>query len=219
MGSYHIIDGEKVSVRYNGQEWTCARCHQLKNYFPGLAVARNCTADRVLLSEHMREHWEKIAFKPETDTLNEVDEEEPAIQVGSIQNKSVNVPDTTLTSKYCSLKANLLIPRLPPPSPPGQARSSSSGPATQSLETQFIFDPPISPNVKEQVSDIEKKGGAQELCGMTPLDNKRKNDGSPEASGLSRKEKKIQKSEEKKIQKSKSKETKANRTVQVQKTF
>ena len=65
-----------------------------------------------------------------------------------------------------------MTPHHPPPSPPGQARSASSGAATQSLETQFIFDPPISPNVKEQVSDIEKKGGAQESCGMTPLDGR-----------------------------------------------
>ena len=45
MGSYHIIDGEKVSVRYNGQEWTCARCHKFKSACPGAAVAKNCTAE------------------------------------------------------------------------------------------------------------------------------------------------------------------------------
>ena len=50
MGSYHIIDGEKVSVKYAGQEWTCARCHQLKRDCPGMAVAKNCTADRMQLS-------------------------------------------------------------------------------------------------------------------------------------------------------------------------
>ena len=50
-------------MRYNGQEWTCARCHQLKKDCPGLAVARNCTADRVLLSEHMREHWEILSMR------------------------------------------------------------------------------------------------------------------------------------------------------------
>ena len=25
MGSYHIIDGEKVSIRYPGQEWSCVK--------------------------------------------------------------------------------------------------------------------------------------------------------------------------------------------------
>ena len=28
MGTYHIIDGEKVSVKYRGQDKTCARCHK-----------------------------------------------------------------------------------------------------------------------------------------------------------------------------------------------
>ena len=74
IGSYHIIDGEKVSVRYAGQEWTCARCHQYKKDCPGAAVARDCTAVRVLLSAHMAEQWVKIGYKPETDALNEVDD-------------------------------------------------------------------------------------------------------------------------------------------------
>ena len=46
MGSYHIIDGEKVSIRYGGQEWTCARCQQFKRDCPGKAVAKECTAVR-----------------------------------------------------------------------------------------------------------------------------------------------------------------------------
>ena len=53
VGSYHIIDGEKVTIRYPGQEWSCARCHQPKRACPGLAIARECTAERVLLSSHM----------------------------------------------------------------------------------------------------------------------------------------------------------------------
>ena len=103
MGSYHIIDGEKVSVRYSGQEWTCARCHQYKKDCPGAAVARECTADRVMLSTHMMEHWQKIGYEPDTDTLNGVDEgSDLAVQVGS-QNKETNsIPDNTLSSKYHS---------------------------------------------------------------------------------------------------------------------
>jgi hypothetical protein len=83
MGSYHIIDGEKVSVRYSGQEWTCARCHQFKRDCPGSAVARECTADRILLSAHMAQHWQKIGYSPETNDLNGVDDaQELDIQVG-----------------------------------------------------------------------------------------------------------------------------------------
>ena len=74
---------EKVTVRYRGQEWTCARCHQYKQNCPGAAVAKDCTADRILLSAHMRAHWQKVGYQPETDALNEVDEElELDVQVG-----------------------------------------------------------------------------------------------------------------------------------------
>ena len=105
MGSYHIIDGEKVTVRYRGQEWTCARCHKYKQQCPGSAVARDCTADRVLLSAHMKEHWEKIGYKPETDTLNEVDEElDLEIQVGGMKQKELNlIPESSLSNKYHSV--------------------------------------------------------------------------------------------------------------------
>ena len=104
MGSYHIIDGEKVSVKYAGQEWTCARCHQLKRDCPGHAVARECTADRVLLSTHMEQHWNKIGYKPETGTLNEVDETfEPEIQVGGKKQDIFVIAENSLASKYTSV--------------------------------------------------------------------------------------------------------------------
>ena len=86
MGSYHIIDGEKISIRYPGQEWSCARCQQFKQSCPGSAVARECTADRVMLSEHMLAHWSRIGYKPESENSNEVEEEHDLeIQVGQIK--------------------------------------------------------------------------------------------------------------------------------------
>jgi hypothetical protein len=104
LGSYHIIDGEKVSVMYSGQEWTCASCHQLKSICPGVAVARDCTADRVLLSSYMAEHWQKIGYKPDTDKLNEVDGAlNLEIQVGRKEKENLVIPESTLTSKYRSV--------------------------------------------------------------------------------------------------------------------
>ena len=86
MGSFHIIDGEKVTIRYPGQEWSCARCHQFKRYCPGLAIARDCTADRVLLSQHMGSHWQKIGFKPEAESAAEVDKDSDLdIQIGQVK--------------------------------------------------------------------------------------------------------------------------------------
>ena len=104
MGSYHIIDGEKVSVRYSGQEWTCARCHHYKKDCPGAAVAKDCTADRVMLSTHMKEHWQKIGYQPDTDSMNEVDETlELDIQVGRKDKETNVILESTLTSKYHSV--------------------------------------------------------------------------------------------------------------------
>ena len=56
MGSYHIIDGEKVSVRYRGQTRTCARCHRTERECNGKGVTSDCQEDRVLLSTHMGKH-------------------------------------------------------------------------------------------------------------------------------------------------------------------
>ena len=28
IGSYHVIEGQKVSLRYSGQQQTCGRCHE-----------------------------------------------------------------------------------------------------------------------------------------------------------------------------------------------
>ena len=103
MGSYHIIDGEKVSVRYRGQDKTCARCHKTESVCPGKAKARDCTSDRVLLSSHMEDHWEKVGYKPDSMELNEVDNLD--IQIGNIEPETAPVetlrPDHS--SKYDSV--------------------------------------------------------------------------------------------------------------------
>ena len=80
MGSFHIIDGEKVSVRYRGQDKTCARCHKTESICPGKAMAKDCTSDRMLLSAHMEEHWVKVGYRPDTQSLNEVDDLD--VQIG-----------------------------------------------------------------------------------------------------------------------------------------
>ena len=103
MGSYHIIDGEKVSVKYRGQARTCARCHSTESVCPGKAIARECTSNRVLLSAHMEDHWKKVGYKPDSCDMNEVDELD--VQVG--QQEPEKVPEDTLrpdhTEKYRSV--------------------------------------------------------------------------------------------------------------------
>ena len=110
MGSFHIIDGEKVSIRYRGQIRTCARCHQQETQCPGKSVAKECTAPRVLLSSHMQEHWKIVSYVPDRDSENLEDVEEEStvnIQIGpkTEENKG---PD--LTPRYNSVIINGFLP-------------------------------------------------------------------------------------------------------------
>ena len=104
MGTYHIIDGEKVSVKYRGQDKTCARCHKTESVCPGKAMAKDCTSPRVLLSDYMREHWAKVGYLPDTHDLNEVDELD--VQIGR---KEVEPPPTDLLRPDHSHKYNSVV--------------------------------------------------------------------------------------------------------------
>ena len=72
---------------------------------------------------------------------------------------------------------------------------------------------PVSPSVQEKIDQLQQQSSGSKFFNMSPLDSKRKSEGSPEDSALSRKEKKILKSEEKKLRKQ---EYRAGRTLQVQ---
>ena len=54
MSSYHIIDGEKVSIRYQTQKKTWRKCHQVEENCPGKAISRDCTAELVKLSDFLK---------------------------------------------------------------------------------------------------------------------------------------------------------------------
>ena len=76
MGTFHLIDGNKVKVFYRGNRKTCGRCHRVASECPGAAIARNCASgggQRVLLSEHMKNLWKLIGFTPTSFNLDETD--------------------------------------------------------------------------------------------------------------------------------------------------
>ena len=56
---------------YPGQIKTCNKCQELSSNCPGKGLARDCTADKILLSDYMTSYWKKIDFKPETTEMNE----------------------------------------------------------------------------------------------------------------------------------------------------
>ena len=76
LGSYHLIDDTKVSVRYRGQARTCAKCHKVSGECPGNGLAKDCTADRVMLTDAMKAHWQEIGYTPDKTTGYDVTEEE-----------------------------------------------------------------------------------------------------------------------------------------------
>ena len=102
----HIIDGEKVSIRYPGQAKTCNKCHQKSPACPGKGLAKDCTAEKILLSEYMLTYWTAIKFKPETTEMNEVDidENEKAENVIETKDQVKGIkkvsPDNTMMGRY-----------------------------------------------------------------------------------------------------------------------
>ena len=75
MGTYHVIDGQKVTVRYLGQQQTCARCHQTGQHCPGKGVAKKCEAAggaKVELTDHVLNMWKEIGYTPRNYNLEEL---------------------------------------------------------------------------------------------------------------------------------------------------
>ena len=88
---------------------------------------------------------------------------------------------------------------------------------SRKTDSDFVFKDltfgPVSPGIQDKISLIEQQSAGSKFFNMTPLENKRKSEFSPETD-LSKKEKKILRSEEKKLKKH---EVKAGRAIQVQK--
>ena len=67
IGTYHVIDGQKVTVRYPGQQQTCARCHETAVNCRGGGIARKCEAaggPKVELSDYILGLWQRIGYVP-----------------------------------------------------------------------------------------------------------------------------------------------------------
>ena len=74
LGSYHVIDGQKVTIRYNGQQQTCARCYQTPQGCKGRGVAKRCEAAggfRLEFTDYVLDLWKKIGYSPEKINFSE----------------------------------------------------------------------------------------------------------------------------------------------------
>ena len=70
IGTYHAIDGQKVTLRYLGQQQTCARCHETARHCRGGAIARRCEAangQKIEFSDYIWKLWQDIGYAPGDD--------------------------------------------------------------------------------------------------------------------------------------------------------
>ena len=67
MGSFHLIDGAKVTIFYPGLRKTCGRCHETAALCVGGGIAKVCHekgGSKVQLLNKMLSHWKEIGFEP-----------------------------------------------------------------------------------------------------------------------------------------------------------
>ena len=72
--TYHVIDGNRVTVRYAGQQPTCARCHQVPGQCKGKGVAKKCDAEggkKVDFLDYIYDLWARIGHNPSEPVLEE----------------------------------------------------------------------------------------------------------------------------------------------------
>ena len=112
IGSYHFLDGQKISLRYAGQQQTCGRCHEVPHKCKGNGVARRCEAEggkRVEFADYILALWGRIGYSPsnvDSEAITENEEEKAENTVTSFT--PVKVP-TCDENKY----SGVVIRQLP----------------------------------------------------------------------------------------------------------
>ena len=74
LGSYHILDGQRVSIKYPGQAQTCARCLMSARVCKGRGIARKCEAEQGLkadFSKYIMSLWNEIGYNPNINPLSD----------------------------------------------------------------------------------------------------------------------------------------------------
>ena len=67
LGSYHVLDGQRVTLRYPGQSQTCARCLKTSIDCKGRGIARKCEAEggqKQDFAEYITNLWVTIGYSP-----------------------------------------------------------------------------------------------------------------------------------------------------------
>ena len=87
IGSYHVLEGQKVSLRYSGQQQTYGRCHGTPQKCLGKGFARKCEAAggvKIEFTDYILALWKRIGYFPSKDDLANINSEENEVEVEQI---------------------------------------------------------------------------------------------------------------------------------------
>ena len=74
LGTYHVIDGQRVTAKYRGQQQTCARCFGSPHLCPGKGLAKRCEQEggmKVDFSDYIINLWDEIGYVPSQVELDQ----------------------------------------------------------------------------------------------------------------------------------------------------
>ena len=107
IGSFHVIETQKVTVRYNGQLQTCGRCHRTPKQCRGGGIAKRCQAEggiKVDFMDYILNLWREIGYSPKQAELSQdmnTDEEVEPVEVETVEEFTpVKIP--AVQSEYFS---------------------------------------------------------------------------------------------------------------------
>ena len=112
LGSYHVLDGQKVTVKYLGQQQTCGRCLQTSRTCKGRGVARRCEAEggtKADFASYIINLWREIGYSPEGANRELYDDEEDTSATQQIGGTFTPVKCSSSPSKF----AGISIKRIP----------------------------------------------------------------------------------------------------------
>ena len=100
IGSYHVLEGQKVTLKYAGQQQTCGRCLQASRNCPGRGVTKRCESEggsKRDFVNYILELWNEIGYSPQEQFIASEDDNDREItrQIGGkfTPVKHVSSPD------------------------------------------------------------------------------------------------------------------------------
>ena len=107
IGTYHVIESQKVSLKYPGQQQTCGHCHETPRSCKGKGIAKRCRAEggeRVEFTDYILSLWKRIGYSPQNleliDDVNENTEDIHVLQVEAFTPVKARVDDAVFAGVH-----------------------------------------------------------------------------------------------------------------------